>query len=144
MKILALDLGDVWIGSAISDYLGITCKPYQTVVKDELERFLAKTIAEQDIATVVVGYPKTVSAGTESAQTATIVRQKEDLAAKFAQVSGRDIEWVLWDERLSSKRADGLHKHGMQSKTEKMQSHSVAAAFILQNYLDHLAFKKSF
>ena len=144
MKILALDLGDAWVGSAISDYLGITCKPFQTVVKADLERFLAKTIAEQDIGTVVVGYPKTLSGGTESAQTEKIVAEKDALANLFAQVGGRDITWVLWDERMSSKYADGLRKGGTKTKEDKMQSHSIAAAFILQNYLDSQAFKRSF
>ena len=142
MKILALDLGDVWVGSAISDYLGITCKPLLTVPRAELESFLAKTLMQEEISVVVVGYPKTVSAGTESAQTEKIVKEKELLATKFNTVHGRTISWLLWDERLSSKRADELRKGTFKTKEDKRASHSIAAAFILQNYLDHKAFLK--
>lgn len=133
MKFLALDLGDKWVGSAISDPLGITCKPFKTVELKELKDFLIRILPEQDIQTVIVGYPKTFS-GTESEQTKKIVKLKEELEKRFA-----DITWILWDERLSSKRA--LEKQsGKFDPESKKQNHSLAAAFILQSYLDHLAF----
>lgn len=138
MKILALDLGDVWIGSAISDGLGISCRPYQTVQLAELESFLTKTFAQESISTVVVGYPKTVGAGTESDQTKKIVALKEELEQKFGQVS-----WVLWDERLSSKRAEQARQGHFKDKEEKRLGHSIAASFILQTYLDYLAFTRA-
>jgi len=142
MKILALDLGDKWVGTAIAHPLGITCRPYQTVVLKELKDFLTKILSLESIGTVVVGYPKTVSTGGESEQTRRVVKLKEELEKQFDVIAGSKIEWVLWDERLSSKRASEVqqHKHDAESKKK---SHSVAAAFILQSYLDHLAFKRS-
>jgi putative Holliday junction resolvase len=141
MKILALDLGDAWVGSAIADPLGISCKPYKTVPLEQLNQFLQETLPAQRITTVVVGYPKTVSAGTESDQTKKIVLQKEQLEQLFGTVNNTAITWTLWDERLSSKRASELTR-GERDKEAKMKSHSIAAAFILQSYLDHLAFKR--
>lgn len=138
MKILALDLGDVWVGSAISDGLGVSCRPYKTVQLPELEQFLTQTLAQEPISTIVVGYPKTVGAGTESDQTKKIVALKEELEQKFSQVS-----WVLWDERLSSKRAEEARRGHYKDKEEKKLGHSIAASFILQTYLDYLAFQKS-
>lgn len=135
MKLLALDLGDKWVGSAISDPLGITCKPFKTVELKDLKEFLTQILPEQDIKTVIVGYPKTFS-GTESDQTKKIVKLKEELAREFS-----DVSWILWDERLSSKRALELQS-GKYDFESKKQNHSLAAAFILQSYLDHLAFNR--
>ena len=141
MKILALDLGDKWVGSAISDPLGITCKPLKTVELDYLKPFLKDTLSTQPISIVVVGYPKTFS-GTESDQTKKIVKLKEELELEFSNVNFTDIKWILWDERLSSKRALEIQS-GKYDPESKRQNHSLAAAFILQNYLDHLAFNKN-
>ncbi len=127
MKTLALDLGDAWVGTAISDELGITARPLQTVKPKELVDFLKKTIETETIGTVVVGYPKTMR-GTESEQTKKIVAQKEELATQFPT-----IKWVLWDERLSSKQAANIKK--TKTKEDKIASHSVAAAVILTGYL---------
>ena len=135
MKILALDIGDRWIGSAISDALGIAAKPLQTVQIDDLESFLKKIFIEETIKAVVVGLPKTLR-GTSSDQTKKTISEKEKLEKIFP-----DKEWVLWDEKLTSKYAAKLKK--VTTKEEKIKSHSVAAAFILQTYLDHLQFKKS-
>lgn len=124
---LALDLGDVWVGTAISDELGITARPYRTVTAKELVPFLAELFVNEAISTVVIGYPKTMR-GTESEQTKKVLAQKESLAEKFPH-----IEWTLWDERLSSKHADQLKR--AKTKEEKVAAHSVAAAFILTGYL---------
>jgi putative Holliday junction resolvase len=138
MKALGIDLGDRWVGTALSDGMRISCKPYQTIDLDKIEPFLEALLAAEPISTVVVGYPKTFSGG-ESEQTNKIVLMKEQLAVRFALVKGRDITWILWDERLSSKRAQGVLQ-GASGPEAKKKSHSVAAAFILQSYLDNLAF----
>lgn len=141
MRILALDLGDRWVGSAIADPLGISCRPYQTVELDQLRDFLKKILAAEGVSKVVVGYPKTFS-GTESDQTKKIVSLKLELEQEFAVVQGQAIEWILWDERLSSKRASAVQS-GKHDEQSKRQSHSIAAAFLLQTYLDHLAMMRS-
>ncbi len=127
MKIVALDLGDVWIGSAISDELGITARPYETVKTTELIPFLDNLIKTENISTIVVGYPKTMG-GTQSEQTKKVIAKKEELQTAFP-----DITWVLWDERLSSKQAARIKK--TKSKEDKIASHSIAAAVILTGYL---------
>ena len=142
MKILALDLGDVWVGSALSDALKITCKPLTTVKIEETDAYLRDVLSKEYISVVVVGYPKTVGDGGHSDQTKKIIAEKERLEQEFKECKGSNLTWVLWDERFSSKRAAGLQK-GIPSKEEKMKSHSIAASFILQSYLDYLAFNKA-
>ena len=136
MKLLGLDLGDAWIGSAISDALGLTCRPYQTVAVSDIQSFLRAVLEKNSISTIVVGCPRTLSTGGYSQQTHKAVAQKEALEKEFCQVN-----WILWDERLSSKRAQAQHKK-CANKEQKLHLHSVAASFILQSYLDYQAFNK--
>lgn len=138
MKVLALDLGDKWIGSAISDALGITCRPHKTVEITETENFLEKTIREEEIGVVVIGKPTTFG-GQESDQTKKIIKTAKKLETKINPKFDNKIKWVLWDERLSSKRAATLKPKRAKNKEEKIKSHSIAAAFILQSYLDNQA-----
>jgi len=142
MKILALDLGDKWVGTAISDPLGITCKPYQTVELKDLTPFLQKILTQEPITTVVIGYPKTMSGG-HSEQTTKVLTLKESLEQQFATVNGATIAWILWDERLSSKRASDIQNKSFDAESKK-KNHCLAAAFILQSYLDFLALNKEF
>lgn len=138
MKILALDTGDVWVGVAISDALGITSKPLTTIKIEDLETFLTKILTDEEISTVIVGYPLTLK-GTESEQTKKIVALKDQLARTFEVVAGKKIAWLLWDERLSSKRAQSIQQKKLPLKEKKLQEHAIAAAFILQGYLDSQA-----
>jgi putative Holliday junction resolvase len=128
MKVVALDIGDTWTGSAISDALGMFARPYQTTATTELHSFLARLFAQEQIAIAVVGYPKTMSGG-KSQQTEKVEQVYRQLATLFPE-----LEWILWDERLSSKRADALKKSN--TKEDKLFSHSRAAAFILSSYLE--------
>jgi len=130
MKILALDLGDQWIGTAITDPSRILARPFKTVTFKELRPFLEALFAEESISTVVVGYPKTLR-GTESDQTKKVVALKEELETEFP-----NQEWVFFDERLTSKQAQGIGKKG-----EKTEVHSKAAALILEGYLMRLQFQ---
>lgn len=135
MKVLALDIGDKWTGTAISDPLGIIAKPYKTVKTDELRLFLSEVIGSEKIEKIIVGYPRTMR-GTESEQTKKVKMMKEELQKEFDL-----IDWQLWDERLSSKRAQGLKK--TFSKEDKIFSHSIAASFILDSYLSFLQLQKT-
>ena len=60
MKMLGLDIGDRWVGIAISDEIGLTTRPYTTVEAKNLITFLATTIESEQISKIVVGHPKTM------------------------------------------------------------------------------------
>ena len=129
-KILALDIGDQWTGTALSDSLGLTAQPYETIPTTQLKTFITKIIQKENLKDIVIGYPITLR-GTESLQTKKIVSKKKELEEAFPIVS-----WHLWDERLTSKQAATIKK--AKTKEEKLQSHSIAAAIILQTYLEYL------
>lgn len=131
MKILALDLGDRWIGTALSDASLIIARPYKTVEIDDLIAFLTELFTKERISTVIVGKPQTFR-GTESEQTKKIIAQKEKLEVLFPVCS-----WIFWEERLTSK-----HAKTMASPKQKEEVHSVAAALILDSYLSYVRFKK--
>lgn len=135
MKILGLDVGDQWVGIAISDALGMFARPYKTVTAAQMIESLQDIIAAENLTTVVIGYPKTMR-GTVSEQTKKIEDLKEQLTGLMPHVT-----WVLWDERLSSKRADALKR--AKTKEEKIQSHAIAASFILSSYLEYLAMQRT-
>jgi putative Holliday junction resolvase len=129
-RIFALDVGDVWTGTALSDSLGLIARPYKTVKTAQLGTFIKQVLTEESIDTVVVGYPRTLR-GTISEQTKKVLRVKEQLENQFTTV-----KWVLWDERLTSKRAEQLKKKF--TKEAKYDFHSIAATFILDSYLEYL------
>lgn len=127
MKILALDIGDVWTGTALSDPLGMFAKPYQTTQTKNLFSFLQQLLQKEAIQTIIIGHPRTMK-GTSSDQTKKVEEAKIKLEHKFPTIT-----FIFWDERLSSKRTDTL-KHA-KTKEDKIKSHSIAAAFILESYL---------
>lgn len=129
-KIAALDLGDQWVGIALSDITRTLAKPFTTVTFHEYLPAIKKFIEEQKPAAIVIGYPKTMR-GTESDQTKKVVGLFQELQEQFPET-----QFVLWDERLSSKRAQTASP--ARTKEEKLKSHAIAAAFILDSYLQYL------
>ena len=135
MKILALDIGDRWTGAAISDPLGILPRPYDTFKTSELHSALEKTIEKEHVSTIIVGLPITMR-GTESDQTKKVIASVEDLKKQFTH-----IEWIMWDERLSSKRASAVKS--AKTKEDKLKSHAIAAAIFLSTYLEYKRFHEN-
>lgn len=132
MRILALDLGDVWVGTALSDPLGIACRPFKTVKRKELHAFLAITLTEQAVAKVIVGLP--LSARNEENE------QSKKTMAFFNQCIDQfpQVQWEVLDEYLTSQLAvthqKSIKKQKLSQKS-KEESHSLAAAFLLKDYL---------
>ena len=136
-KLLALDIGDEWTGIAITDALQMIARPCTTSKTSELLSKLECLITQEKIEEIVIGYPITLK-GKESAQTIKVLSKKDELEKYF-----RDISFVLWDERLSSKRAGAISKPGFyKDKQEKLKEHAKAAAFILDSYLNYLKIKR--
>jgi putative Holliday junction resolvase len=131
-RILALDLGDVWVGTALSDPLGIVCRPLETVMRKEIISFLKRAIPQHQVGLVLVGLPAG-SQGQENEQTIKTRTFFERCLNTFPETS-----WELLDEYLTSQLAVGhqqVVKNQKRSAESKRQSHSLAAAFLLRDYL---------
>ncbi len=136
-RLLGLDIGDKWTGTASSDPSGIVCKPLKTVKTEELEAFLVNFLKSNEVCEIVCGMPLTCmgTQGEQAKKTKDLIEQIKELVTKREFNS---IKFVEWDERRSSKMAySSLNKPKKnQSPDQKLKIHSVAAAFILQNYID--------
>ncbi|MBP8000929.1 MAG: Holliday junction resolvase RuvX [Chloroflexi bacterium] len=131
--VLAIDLGEKRIGLAVSDSGRMIARSYGVIERksrrEDFARFQA-IISEQKVTLVVMGLPLHLD-GSDSATT-TWVR---DYTAALAQ--NISVPVTLWDERYSSQAATAsLTERGVRAKKQKGRVDAVAAAFILQSYLD--------
>jgi putative Holliday junction resolvase len=135
-RVLGLDLGEVRIGLALSDLLGLTAQPLANLKrvgpKKDL-RALAALAREHDVTTVVIGLPLLLS-GEEG--------DKAQEAREFAEGLGRHIHGVrivLWDERMTTVQAERAMLEGNVRRRKRRQKvDSLAATLILQSFLDSL------
>lgn len=133
MKILAIDLGDVRSGIAISDANEILASPIGTISepdKEVLTKRILDIVKENNVGRVVLGLPKNMD-GTEG-DSAKKARAFGDSLKKFSR-----LEVVFQDERGTTLEASGyLNVSDVRGKKRKKIIDSVAATIILQNYLD--------
>ena len=133
MRVIALDVGEKRIGVAVSDPLGSTAQPLETIKRDErfAERLL-KLIAELGAERLVVGLPLSMD-GTESSQAGAVRRFVEEIEGILK------IPVTFVDERLSSREANSLIAEGGRRPGRKRgATDRVAAALILRLYLDNI------
>ena len=138
---VALDVGDVRIGVAVSDMLGITANPRETYLRkgktfeDDINYFV-KYAKEEDADAFVIGLPMNMD-GTEGPR-AEVTRE---FGEALKEASGLQVIYV--DERLTTVSAERM-LIGADVRREKRKQviDKVAATIILQSYLDGQSFKK--
>jgi putative Holliday junction resolvase len=135
---MGLDFGSKTVGVAVCDPLGITAQGVETITRPEenkLRRTLARIealIAEYEIETIVLGYPKNMddSIGERC-------RKTEEFRDMLVRRTGLPV--VLWDERLTTMEAnDILIQSGVRRENRKKVIDKIAAVLILQSYLNSL------
>jgi putative pre-16S rRNA nuclease len=133
MRIAALDVGEVRVGVAVSDELGITAQGITVVRRVGGKRDLvaiAEALAPYTPERLVVGLPLNMN-GSEGPQ-ATRVRTFADAVAKHL---GLPLEF--WDERLTSVAAERVLLEADLSRRRRREViDKVAAVLILQGFLD--------
>ena len=133
VRLLGLDVGDARVGVAVSDPSGRVATPVSVLDARALQadlRPLARLVEDYEIAEFVVGLPMTM-AGEEGPQ-AVLGRER---AEGWAERLG--VELRFWDERLTTSQARrSLSEAGLDERATRKAVDMVAAALILQAYLD--------
>jgi putative Holliday junction resolvase len=135
MRKLAVDLGDVRIGLAISDMMCIIASPLETIKTKGEEAdadYVTALAKERSCDTIVVGYPVNMD-GT--------IGDRARKSERFAELlrTKSDIKVVLQDERMSSQTAERyLLEADMKRDKRKTVIDQVAASVILRQYLSKI------
>ena len=131
-RILGVDVGSVRVGVALSDPLGITGQPLCVIERKRQDVFarLAELVQEHEVEQVVVGYPVRLDG--------TIGPAAEAVDAFIAELEKRvSVKVTRFDERLSTAAAErSMIEAGARRVTRRANIDKVAAALILQSYLD--------
>jgi putative Holliday junction resolvase len=138
-RVLGLDPGERRIGVALSDPSGLIAQPYRVLDRrrgNAIEQ-ITQICDEEGIETIVVGLPVSLS-GEEGA--AAVAARK--LGSEVAEATGRNL--VYWDERFTSVQAEqALLESGMRREKRRDTRDMVAAALMLQGYLDGAGARES-
>ncbi|HET6447315.1 MAG TPA: Holliday junction resolvase RuvX [candidate division Zixibacteria bacterium] len=132
---MALDLGEKRIGVALSDPSRTIAAGYGAVKRTSRQsdyEKLGNIAKENDVDLIIVGLPIPLSG-----QEGTRAAWARDYASALGSALG--IPFKLWDEALTTVDAEAsLRARGYNAKRRREMVDSVAAAFILQSYLDSI------
>ena len=133
MKALGIDYGEVRIGIAFSDDLGMFAHPLETVQAREANPIarIAEITAERSIEIIVIGMPRSLNGSFGKA-----AQKVSDFVDKITSAMPT-IKVVTQDERFTTTLAQQkLHDVGHTTKSSRHLIDQAAAVEILQSYLD--------
>ena len=136
MRIMGLDYGSKTVGVAVSDALLLTAQNIETICREQ-ENKLRRTLAriqelclEYEVEEIVLGFPKNMNNTTGD---------RAEKSLEFAEMLKKrtGLPVVMWDERLTTVAADKtMMEAGIRRENRKEYVDMIAAALILQGYLD--------
>lgn len=132
--LLGVDVGEVRVGLAASDPVGLLAHPVATLRRDregggDLDA-IVEEVRSREAVGVVVGLPRSLSG--EEGLAARGARDYADLLQRRLEVPVR-----LWDERLTTVDAHrNLHRSGVRGRDQRGVVDQAAAVLILQAVLD--------
>lgn len=139
MTYLCIDLGEKRIGIAISDKKGLVAQPVSIIKRTSDEEAIEEIMSlcsDRNVDSIILGVPYSAS---EEVQ-----HLFRSFGEKFVQSTGLPLH--EWDETFSTKQAQNViafsDQHSLRKKTKDHRD-DVAAAIILQEYLDHEYRKKN-
>ncbi|NMB44958.1 MAG: Holliday junction resolvase RuvX [Firmicutes bacterium] len=133
MRIMGLDIGTKTIGVAVSDLLGLTAQGITVIRRrtwDEDIRALEEVVKDYQVEELLIGLPRrtTGAFGPEAER----IRAEGD---KIGKALGLPVTY--WDEWFSTVSAEQvLLAADVSRKRRREVVDRIAAAIILQNYLD--------
>jgi putative Holliday junction resolvase len=132
-RILGLDIGEKRIGVALSDPEGILAVPVSAIGRKSLESDMEAVqalVLQNDAVRIVAGLPLSLD-GSLGHQ----ARRVQDFLHQLSLYV--DIPVDTWDERFSTAAAARMMTEaGVKEEKRKERVDAMAAAFILQGYLD--------
>jgi putative Holliday junction resolvase len=135
VRALGVDLGSKRIGIAVSDLSGTIGSALTTVHRSKSRRHdhaeIAKLVRDEECEIVVVGLPLSLDGSRGHAAKAATTE-----ARQLASVVGVPVE--MYDERFTTVTAErGMMEAGLDAKQRRRVVDKVAAAVMLQAWLEH-------
>ena len=132
-KVMGLDVGTRRIGVALSDSMGWTAQPLETVSVsaggDHLTR-IAELCLTHGVTELVAGIPFELSG-----KAGGMAKRVRRMLAKVSEKTG--LEVIEVDERLTTRQAErAMIEAGVGLKDRRTVVDQIAAAIILQTHLD--------
>ena len=135
-RLMGLDVGSKTIGLALSDTRLVIASPLDTIRRRRFRDDMAALFAlvdRHDAGGLVIGLPLSLAGG-DSPRTQSVRQFARNLLAL------REIPVAFWDERLSTAAVTReMIAHDMTRKRRAEIVDRVAAAYILQGFLDRMA-----
>lgn len=134
-RMMGLDVGEKWIGVALSDPCGILASPLTRINRAGVEPALEairRLVSEHEVKLVVAGLPYSMDGS---------LGQQAERVRDFLQKLSESLEVPIetWDERLSTVAASRrMIEGGAKKGSRKERIDAAAAALILQAYLDQM------
>lgn len=133
MRIMGLDIGEKWIGMAMSDPTETLATPLSRIASGDTAGAIEAIVSlaqEHGVGRIVAGMPYTLS-GAVGPQAQSVEAFLQALA------DSTTIPVEGWDERFSTSTAlERMREAGVSREHMKERVDAAAAAVILQDYLD--------
>jgi len=135
-RVLGVDLGSVRIGLALSDPTRTVASPHSVLRRSREHaadhRAILELVAEQEVTTIVVGLPLSLSGGKGPA-----AKAAESEIEELQAAAGTNITVIAHDERLTTITAErSLTEAGVRGADRTAVVDKVAAAVMLQSWLE--------
>ena len=136
MKYIGLDVGNRRIGVAFGDSDLRIATPVDVITRvspEQDSQTIVGLVREYDASQLIVGLPRNMN-GSQGAQAEAVIEYAEEIAERIL------VPVIFWDERLTTVEATKrTHETGARGIKSRRRIDALAAAVLLQDYLDSQA-----